>query len=245
MNLVRAQIKSWDTFRLWKQFLGYNAPEKDVTEAAESHLWRNLIVSLRLMFHSAFFTVPARKKTKATGEAQSGNWLVGAKLLNMFAEAIHQLRWHFNTLRILGIFPKILFLRIFFLSCFVLIPERIDQFPTEKLDFSKHQFGVLTVCEPKRQQLDPRFSTTKRAFDDFLRTIRELKKLRCCWDLWRPKMWRCRMCLLKNVIGCWISVKVYVRCVYLYIYIYILNIRIYIYMYTHNNIYTFFSLVFR
>ena len=25
-----------------------------------------------------------------------------------------------------------------------------------------------------------RFATTKRAFDDFLKTIRELKKLRCC-----------------------------------------------------------------
>ena len=111
--------------------------------------------------------------------------LVFAKLLDMFGNQAIQLRWHFNTpfeflVYFLSPVSPDFFLVMFCLnSCF-----RIHQFPTEKLDFLKHQFGVLTVCKPKQQQqLDLRFSTTKRAFDDFLRTIRELKKLRCCWDL--------------------------------------------------------------
>lgn len=45
---------------------------------------------------------------------------------------------------------------------------------------SRHQGGdVKAQLKGKRQRLLERFSTTKRAFDDFLRTIRELKKLRC------------------------------------------------------------------
>eukprot|EP00435_Cladocopium_sp_Y103_P058578 s1388_g20.t1 len=50
---------------------------------------------------------------------------------------------------------------------------------------SRHQGGDLKAqFKGKRQRLLERFSTTKRAFDEFLRTIRELKKLRC----WRGNM---------------------------------------------------------
>ncbi|CAK9068315.1 Probable cold shock protein A [Durusdinium trenchii] len=49
-----------------------------------------------------------------------------------------------------------------------------------------HQGSELKAhLKGKRQRLLERFATTKRAFDDFLQTIRELKKLRC----WRGNLW--------------------------------------------------------
>ena len=80
----------------------------------------------------------------------------------------------------------------------------------------------------------PRFSTTKRAFDDFLRTIRELKKLRCCWDLWMGENWKKKQPGASvDVLCMWLLVG------FLWKRLYVLSISMYI-----HTIFTIFTICF-
>lgn len=169
------------------------------------------------MFHGAFSTVPGKRK--ATGEAKFGNWFAHQFLSGNFGRANwsdiccrfvkgNQLGGDFQHQPILGIFMYYHLVLRYFCSW---------------KDWSISYFSKLD---------SPRFSTTKRAFDDFLRTIRELKKLRCCWDLWKGENWK------KNnqgasvdVLCMWLLVGFLWKCLY------VIYLSIYICIYTRFTIY--------